>query len=65
MFLCILEKYDILILKVAIKNLHCCCCTKTQFSFILDYRGVEEEEAGVAEAGSLSKWNLGKIIKIS
>ena len=34
---------NILIIKVTIKNLYCCFCTKTQYSFIHDYKGVGEE----------------------
>ena len=35
------KKIDILILKVMIKNMKCWFCTATQYSFILDYRGVD------------------------
>ena len=44
-----------------IKTLHGCFSTKTQYSFIFNYRGVGE---GLGEEG-LSKWNQGKLIEIS
>ena len=37
------KKAYILIVKVMIKDLQCCLCNKTQYSFILNYRGVVEE----------------------
>ena len=37
------KKTDIAILKVMIKNLYCCFCTKTKYSFYLVCRSVEEE----------------------
>ena len=37
---------DFLILKVTIKNLYYYFYTKTQYSFIFDYRGVGEEVRG-------------------
>ena len=45
------KKTDILILKVMIKSLFCCFCTKTQYFFILNYRGVGQER----DEGGLSK----------
>ena len=43
-----------------IKDLYCCFCTKTQYYFILNYRGVEE---GVTEGGlkCINKWIQGKV----
>ena len=38
-------------LKVTIKYLYCCFCAKTQYSFILDYRGVREGGKGVKGVG--------------
>ena len=40
--LLIRELKIILILKVMIKNLYCCFCIKTQYSFILNYSNVGE-----------------------
>ena len=62
------NKTDVLILKVMIKNLCHCFCTKTQYSFTLDYRGVGEKVCkgeGVAVERGLNKWNQGKVIEIS
>ena len=42
----------ILIIQVVMKNMYCCFCIKTQYSFILDYRGVGEEVY-------LSVWGVG------
>ena len=36
---------------------------KTQYSFILNYRGVGEEVLGKGSKRSLNKWNLGKLLK--
>ena len=56
------KKTRILILKVMIKNLCCCFCTKTLLFLILYYRGVGDRlEEGEED---LSKWNHGKIIWI-
>ena len=44
-----------------IKNLCWCFCTRTQYSFILNYSGFWEG----ADGGGLSEWNLGKVIEIS
>ena len=51
-----------------IKNLHCCFCIKTQYFFILDYKGIEKEMGvggwRIGERG-LSNYNQRKIIEIS
>ena len=44
-----------------IKSLFFCFCTKTQYSFILNYRGVGQER----DEGDLSKWNQREITEIS
>ena len=49
----------LLILKVVVKNLYCCICTKTQNPFILIY--VCGVTRGGGEGG-LSKWNQQKTI---
>ena len=39
-------------IKVMIKKLYCCFCTDTQYSFILNYRGVGESVGGVQDRRS-------------
>ena len=50
-------------LKVMVKNLYRCFCTKTEYSFILKYKVLgkcrAEDEKG------LNTWNQGKTIEIS
>ena len=43
------------------KNLNCLFCTKTQYSFIRNYRGVGED----GNEGGLSKRNSKKVVKKS
>ena len=38
---------------------------KTQYSFILNFRGVWKEAWGKGDERDLNKWNRGKIIEIS
>ena len=51
-YIYILSKTDILMIKVMIKKLYCCFCTDTQYSFILNYRGVGESVGGVQDRRS-------------
>ena len=44
-------------------NRYCCFYTKTQYYFIINYRGVGEEVFG--DEGGLSKWNQAGVIEIS
>ena len=42
-------------------NLYCCFGTKTEYYFILNYKGVGE----VGDDRAVSKWNQGKIMETS
>ena len=45
------RKIHTLILKMMIKNICCFFCTKTQYSFTFDYRGVGKRCEGGGEGG--------------
>ena len=47
---------DIVILEVMIKNLFCCFCANTQFSFLLSYRGV---------GGEICMWGKWRVKRLS